>query len=75
MLVDAHWPQPEPDPEPRRLRWHPIAWPILTVALLVVGYVVPPLVGYACLLGALYCAIECFALLVPRTGGMKDYKQ
>ena len=76
MLVDASWQPPDPDPHRRRsFRWHPAAWPVLVVVFLAAGYVTPPLIGYICLLAALYCAIECFALLVPRTGGLKDYKQ
>ena len=74
MLVDARWPQNEPEPDRRPFPWA-VAWPLLTVALILLGYVVPPLIAYVCLIGALYCAIECFALLVPRTGGLKDYKQ
>jgi len=75
VLVDASWQPPEPDPERRRMRWHPIAWPILTVVFLAAGYLTPPFIGYLCLLGAIWTSVECFALLVPRTGGMKDYKQ
>ena len=75
MLVEARWQPPEPEPDRSRFPWAVIGWPFGTIALLAAGYVTPPLIGYACLIGALYCAIECFALLVPRTGGMKDYKQ
>ena len=75
MLVDAHWPPPEPGPERPSFPWRRVAWPNLTVLLIALGFVVPPLIAYACLIGALYCAIECFALLIPNAGGMRDYKQ
>jgi hypothetical protein len=76
VLVDASWQPPDPDPERRRpFRWPPAAWPVLTVLFLVAGYVTPPFIGYLCLLGAIWAAVECFALLVPRAGGLKDYKQ
>jgi hypothetical protein len=75
MLVDARWPPPEPEPERPRFPWAAVAWPALTAALLVVGHLVPPLVAYACVIGALYCAVESCARLVPRTGGLRDYKQ
>ena len=75
MLVDARWPPPEPEPEPRSVPWAAVGWPLLTVALLATGYLVPPLVAYACVIGALYCAVESFARLVPRTGGLREHKQ
>jgi hypothetical protein len=75
MLVDARWPPPDPEPERPRFPWAVVVWPGMTVVLLAVGYLVPPLVAYVCVCGALYCAVESFARFVPRTGGMKDYKQ
>jgi hypothetical protein len=75
MLVDARWPPPEPEPERPRFPWVVVVWPGLTVAFLAVGAVAPPLITYACVIGALYSAVESFARFVPRIGGMKDYKQ
>ncbi len=75
MLVDAGWPPPEPEPERPDFPWAAVAWPALTVALLVAGYMVPPLIAYACVIGALYSAVESFAQLLPRTGGLRDHKQ
>jgi hypothetical protein len=75
MLVDARWPPPDPEPERSEFPWRAVVWPAMTVALLVTGYLVPPVIAYACVIGALYCAVESFARLVPRTGGMKDYRQ
>jgi hypothetical protein len=75
MLVDARWPPPEPEPESSPFPWAVVMWPALTVAFLVAGYMVPPVVAFACVIGALYCAVESFARFVPRTGGMKDYRQ
>ena len=75
MLVEAQWPPPEPEPERPHFPWATVAWPLLTVAFLATGYLVPPLVAFACVCAALYCAVESFARFVPRTGGLRDYKQ
>jgi hypothetical protein len=75
MLVDARWPPPDPEPEAPRFPWAVLAWPGLTVAFLAVGMLAPPLVTFVCVIGALCCAVESFARFVPRTGGMKDYRQ
>jgi hypothetical protein len=75
MLVDARWPPPDPEPAPRPFPLAAIAYPALTVAFLAVGYLVPPIVGFGCAVAALYCAAESLALLVPRNGGMTDYRQ
>jgi hypothetical protein len=73
MLVDARWPPPEPPPsEPQ---WPRLKWPALVVVFLVAAYVTPPLVGFFCVWAALYCVIECGVRLIPKVGGMRDYKQ
>jgi hypothetical protein len=70
VLVDASWP-----PRKRRPgRGLPPPWPILTVALLAAGYLLPALLAYLCLLGALYCAIETLTLLLPGDG-LRHHKQ
>jgi hypothetical protein len=73
MLVDARWPPPENEPDDTPIP-PPGAWPFLTVALLAAGYLVPPLLAYLCLIGALYCAIESLALLLPGDG-LRNHKQ
>jgi hypothetical protein len=75
MLVDARWPAPDPEPNRPPIPWAAVAWPLLTVVLLVVGTFVPPAATYLCVIGALYCAVESFCRLVPRSGAMKDYRQ
>jgi hypothetical protein len=77
MLVDARWPPPEPDPEPQRPRfpWAAVVWPVLTVFFLAIGYHVPPLLAFGCVIAALFCAVETFARYVPRTGGLRDWRQ
>jgi hypothetical protein len=75
MLVDARWQPPEPEPEDPSFPWKVLRWPVLTVALLVGVHLAPPLVAYICLLAALYCAVESFALLMPRGDGMRQHKQ
>jgi hypothetical protein len=74
MLVDARWPPPDPEPDDTPFV-PPGAWPFLTVALLAAGYLLPPLLAYACLIGALYCAVECFGLLLPGGDGLREHKQ
>jgi hypothetical protein len=75
MLVDARWPPPEPEPDGPSFPWAAVRWPALTVILFVGVHVGPPLVAYACLIGALYCAVESFALLLPNGDGMRQHKQ
>jgi hypothetical protein len=75
MLVDARWPPPDPEPARPRFPWAAVVWPGLTVALLAIGSVVPPLLTYLCVFGALYCAAETLNRSLRRIGGMKDYKQ
>jgi hypothetical protein len=75
MLVDARWPPPEPEPEGPSFPWAVVRWPVLTVILLAGVHLGPPLIAYVCLLGALYCAVESFALLLPRGDGMRQHKQ
>ena len=75
MLVDARWQPPEPEPEGPSFPWAVLRWPALTIVLLVGTHVAPPLIAYACLLGALYCAVESFALLLPRGDGMRQHEQ
>jgi hypothetical protein len=74
MLVDAHWPPP-PDPPQRDPRWNRLAWPVLVVMFLVAAYVTPPLVGFFCVWAALYCVVQSGASLIPKVGGLRDYKQ
>jgi hypothetical protein len=74
MLVDARWPPPEPPPR-RELPWPQLKWPVLVVVFLVAAYVTPPLVGFFCVWAALYCAVECGCSLIPKVGGLRDYKQ
>jgi hypothetical protein len=52
-----------------------LRWPLLTVGLLSGAYLVPPLVGFVFLILALYCAVECFALLLPRGDGLRKHQQ
>jgi hypothetical protein len=75
MLVDARWPPPEPEPEGPSFPWATVRWPALTVILLAAVHLAPPLVAYVCLIGALYCAIESFALLLPSGDGLRQHKQ
>jgi hypothetical protein len=75
MLVDARWQPPEPEPEGPSFPWPMLRYPALTVALLVGTHVAPPLIAYVCLIAALYCAVESFALLLPRGDGMRQHKQ
>jgi hypothetical protein len=75
MLVDASWPPREPDPDRRPIRWPRYRWPLLMVLFLVGFEVAPPLVAYICIVAALYCAIESLLLLVPNSGGLRDYRQ
>jgi hypothetical protein len=75
VLVDARWPPPDPEPEHSRFPWAALVRPGLAISLLVVGMLGPPIVTYLCVITALCCAAESFAMLVPRTGGMKDYRQ
>jgi hypothetical protein len=73
MFVDARWPPPDPEPDHTPIP-PPGAWPFLTVVLLAAGYLVPPLLAYLCLIGALYCAIESLVLLLPGDG-LRHHKQ
>lgn len=73
MLVDARWPPPDPEPDEGPFL-PPGSMPFLTVALLAAGYLVPPLLAYVCLIGALYCAIESLVLLLPGDG-LRNHKQ
>lgn len=75
MLVDARWPPSEPERSRRPIPWRLVLWPALTVLFLVVGNFMPPLLMFACVFGALYCAGETFLHVVPFTSGMKDYRQ
>ena len=75
MLIDARWPPPEPEPDEPSFPWARLRWPVLTLALLAGMHIAPPLVAYICLIGALYCAVESFALLMPRGDGMRQHKQ
>jgi len=75
MLVDARWPPSEPEPERSPLDWARLRWPLLTLALLGGAHVVPPLVAYVCLIAALYCAVESFALLLPHGDGLRKHQQ
>ena len=75
MLVDARWPPPEPEPEGSRYVWARWRWPVLTLVLLVANHLTPPLIAYACLILALYCAVESFALLLPRGDGLRKHQQ
>jgi hypothetical protein len=75
MLVDARWPPPEPEPEGSSFRWAVVRWPALTVILLAGVHLAPPLIGLGCIIGALYCAVESFALLLPHGDGMHQHKQ
>jgi hypothetical protein len=73
MLVDARWPPPDP---PQHDRHRPrLKWPVLVVAFLVAAYVTPPVVGFFCVWAALYCAVECGCSLMPKVGGLRDYRQ
>jgi hypothetical protein len=74
MLVDARWPPPENEPEDDTPIPPRGAWPFLMVALLAAGYLLPPLLAYACLIGALYCAVESLVLLLPGDG-LRNHKQ
>jgi hypothetical protein len=74
MLVDASWPPPDSEPEKTPIP-PPGAWPFLTVALLAAVYLAPPLIAYACLIGALYCAVESLVLLLPHGDGLRNHKQ
>jgi hypothetical protein len=74
MLVDARWPPPEPEPD-RTPPPRPWRWPLLTVGLLSGMNLVPPLVAYVFLILALYCAVECFTLLLPRGDGLRKHQQ
>jgi hypothetical protein len=39
-------------------------------------HLAPPVIAYLCIIGALYCAVETFGLLVPRSGdGLREHKQ
>jgi hypothetical protein len=75
MLVDARWPPPEPEPDGPSFPWATVRWPALTVVLLAAVHLAPPLIAYVCLIGALYCAIESFALLLPHGDGLRQHKQ
>jgi hypothetical protein len=75
LLVDARWPPPDPEPPRPPFPWAAVVWPALTIALLAIGTVAPPLVTYVCVIGALYCAVESFVRWLPRNGGMRDYSQ
>jgi hypothetical protein len=75
MLVDARWPPPEPEPDRPSLPWSNLRWPLLTVGLLSGAWLVPPLVAYVCLILALYCAVESFALLLPHGDGLRKHQQ
>jgi hypothetical protein len=75
MLVDARWPPPEPEPDGEPNPWVRLRWPVLTLGLLGVGHLAPPLIAYACLIAALYCAVESFALLLPHGDGLRKHQQ
>jgi hypothetical protein len=76
MLVDAHWPPPEPEPDRPSFRWPRAAWPVLTVVFMAAIHLTPPVIAYLCVIGALYCAVETFGLLLPRSSdGLRDHKQ
>jgi hypothetical protein len=45
------------------------------VILLAGVHLAPPLIGLGCIIGALYCAVESFALLLPHGDGMHQHKQ
>ncbi len=76
MLVDARWPPPDPEPAPhRRIPWAALAWPVLTIAFLVLGNFVPPLAVFFCVIAALYCFVETFLHVVPLSRGLRDYRQ
>ena len=75
MLVDAQWPPPEPDGDHPPLRWPRFRWPLLTVLLLAANWMAPPIIGYVCLILALYCAVETFALLLPGGDGLSKNQQ
>jgi hypothetical protein len=75
MLVDAQWPPPEPEPERPSFPWFRYRWPVLTVVFLVATEVAPALIAYVCLILALYCAVESFALLMPQGDGLHKHQQ
>jgi hypothetical protein len=75
MLVDGNWPPPEPEPDGPSFPWARLRWPVLTLGLLATAHAVPPLVAYILLIAALYCAVESFALLLPRGDGLRKYQQ
>jgi hypothetical protein len=75
MLVDGNWPPPEPEPDGPSFPWARLRWPVLTLALLATTHVTPPLVAYILLIAALYCAVESFALLLPRGDGLRKHQQ
>jgi hypothetical protein len=74
VLVEARWPPPEPEP-PGPTPWARFRWPALTIVLLVAVHFTPPLIAYVCLIAALYCAVESFALLLPRGDGLGKHHQ
>ena len=43
--------------------------------MLAAGFLLPPVLAYACLIGALYCAVESFVLLLPGGDGLRNHKQ
>jgi hypothetical protein len=75
MLVDARWPPPDPEPEGPSFPWARLRWPVLTVALLAGVQVLPAFIAYLCLIAALYCAVESFALLLPGGDGLRKHRQ
>jgi hypothetical protein len=75
MLIDARWPPPDPEPEGSSYPWARLRWPVLTLVLLVANHLAPPLIAYVCLIAALYCAVESFALLLPRGDGLRKHQQ
>jgi hypothetical protein len=75
MLVDARWPPPEPEPDRSPYMWSRLRWPLFTLGLLAAAHLVPPLVAYVCLIIALYCAVESFALLLPHGDGLRKHQQ
>jgi O-antigen ligase len=75
MLVDAQWPPPDPDPKGPRSSGLGVPWPLLALAFLGGTLTLPALLAYVCLIAALYCAVESFALLLPRGDGLDHHQQ
>jgi hypothetical protein len=76
MLVDARWPPPEPEgPKGPRFSRARVPWPLLSLAFLGATLTLPALIAYVCLIAALYCAVESFALLLPHGDGLDHHHQ